>query len=926
FDHADLKTADAKLISVIWGQDMSDHVATRELVQNSRDAVREQYPEYRPPIKVDSFLRQGSHEWVRRFSDEAGMELGVVAGPLLVADVTTKMGKKLAGLFGQGFYTLFVDFDRIRIKTGNGNRTFFILLTKDARTGLPVIEQFVETDEKLRGTTIEWVRDYAEEPPYLEALFLSQDMIRYVGASQDVEILYNGRPVNEALDTSSTANTTLGPVKVSLSPLSYHRRLTQDDLYVGAVEKWIFDLVPPKFRLHLVRKGINIDIPDTVPVTRTRIGIALQELYQKSLQQAVAANAFKLSVLLYLKRGLLPPGLGEDFFRDVNVNPATNPEDKIDPKVIADAERINENRVNEVDFERYVVRPGDDDATKEKKILDAADLVALIEVEFEGIRLNLWEYRRVKMIEALERDASAAEALRKRFAAVEKGMAQALREDLDAARIQIVDMEMERKRELPLVPISEEDVRSSPSLYLLKTFYEKILSVVGTQDPIAIEFYYKVEGRVADFGSSLIRFNLHHAFKVISELDRLLKRDDPEAAFVFFRKQLDTTLHELSHYGEDLGSPTHQPEDIEIEKKFKPPHWIGEEELEALVGLFGWRVRQNIARYLSANGKGAWQSLAADLKRAFPEGAKDLKELQESVLGRARSEVRQTAGHVVLHLFGKESFLGVRLESLAGSIETYTVELGIAEFGRILRSEARSQLRGVEEIESQNPSIDPGTLQEQNARSKLALAWLTEVFNTLDGSVAVAVNAKGQKDILREAFRPIAGRSQIVALLAGGTELEMDHVKKKSVGRLDRLRPRPYWGEGIMVENDQFIPVVQIGGQIEKVEANRGLLPVESTQPAVKAFGSFAPVVDAASRLLIAGLTGHEVKDVSELGRSEVRRKIVGALLKNHPELLNEIPDIVDMIQFNGRSLAVNQTLIALVTDYLARSEIRKSA
>jgi len=63
----------------------------------------------------------------------------------------------------------------------------------------------------------------------------------------------------------------------------------------------------------------------------------------------------------------------------------------------------------------------------------------------------------------------------------------------------------------------------------------------------------------------------------------------------------------------------------------------GEEEMESMVGLFGWRLRRNYARYLQGEEPGAWRAIAADLRRDFPQGASDLEAIRREIMGRAEA-------------------------------------------------------------------------------------------------------------------------------------------------------------------------------------------------------------------------------------------------------------------------------------------------
>jgi hypothetical protein len=189
------------------------------------------------------------------------------------------------------------------------------------------------------------------------------------------------------------------------------------------------------------------------------------------------------------------------------------------------------------------------------------------------------------------------------------------------------------------VDLTEEEILRSPSLRFLRAFYQRMLDVPALERPVAIHLYYKEEGRVADFDlkNNRIQFNLRDAFLALEQLQRVLQQEEPEAAFGFFRNQLDLVLHELAHVGERPGAATHQPEDIEKGKDFRPPHWVEEEELESMVGLFGWRLRLNYARYLQGGEPGAWRNIAADLRREFPEGASDLEQIRREIMGRAEA-------------------------------------------------------------------------------------------------------------------------------------------------------------------------------------------------------------------------------------------------------------------------------------------------
>ncbi len=79
------------------------------------------------------------------------------------------------------------------------------------------------------------------------------------------------------------------------------------------------------------------------------------------------------------------------------------------------------------------------------------------------------------------------------------------------------------------------------------------------------------------------------------------------------------------------------------------------------------------------------------------------------------------------------------------------------------------------------------------------------------------------------------------------------------------------------------------------------------------------------SLLIIPAVTGSAAAKIEELNHKENRLKIAAVFLENHPELLRQIPNIEDMIRFDGRPriLFVDQKMLALAADYFVRAEVR---
>ena len=208
---------------------------------------------------------------------------------------------------------------------------------------------------------------------------------------------------------------------------------------------------------------------------------------------------------------------------------------------------------------------------------------------------------------------------------------------------------------------------------------------------------------------------------------------------------------------------------------------------------------------------------------------------------------KSSAVHQVVDLFltrGKADHSPQKRHRVARKVLTTVRKIGIKQFADEVKEIAQHRIQSFS-LASTEVNTDHFEKQKENALK--TIAWLEKVFKPLEGSVAVAIKASRGSPVLDEAFKQLEGGKQILALLAEGTVLQTANVRTQAIGKLSRVRARAYWGQDMMVDNETFIPVLQIGEDSDLVEENPDLLPIQSINQAEEAYGPFAPVVDAAS-------------------------------------------------------------------------------
>ncbi len=255
------------------------------------------------------------------------------------------------GRFGQGLYTLFGDFDEVRVKSGAGDgKVYDVVVTR--KDGRLWIKSFEERAGDERGTTIERVKRLDREqriPVELEAAFVTSALYEYAGAVRDVDILYQGEKANEPVaEIASVDVGAWGRLRVTEAP-SRLARITQDDLPVAdpGLRAELTALLPDWMQRLWRERGYSIDLPGKLPLVRSRAGLAQREKVLADLQNAMMALGVQLAVKLYFQEGLALPGLPEDFYsrgRGYDVDQKERRRTRL---------RYNSGRWSEVDWSRY---------------------------------------------------------------------------------------------------------------------------------------------------------------------------------------------------------------------------------------------------------------------------------------------------------------------------------------------------------------------------------------------------------------------------------------------------------------------------------------------------------------------------------------------------------------------------------------------
>lgn len=564
--------------SAISGQEQGENLWIRELIQNSRDAIRKAWREGRllegqGEIIVESYKR--GPEWVVEVKDPAGMSVHILANYFFPLDESEKVMGQDAGRFGQGLYTLFGDFDEVRIKTSMGDGHIQEITVIRDKQGRLKVKSWEEKLGSYRGTEIRRIKrlDRRQEIPVeLEAAFVTHGVYEYGGSVQNVKISYQGERINDNLKEKAFVDVgNWGKLRILESP-SRLARITQDELPISdpALQAELLELIPDWMGRLWSEKGWSLDLPKKVPLVRSRAGLAQKEKVLSDLQKAIMAAGVRIAVQLYFEEGLKLPGLPEDFYYWRYYD--------MDDRTKKDAQLLNAGRWSELDWAFY---------SQNGQAL--GKLMALTTGKVGEKTVSPWQVRK----EILSgQDVSSIFGARSGA-----GLAESLKDLLKYAALHVKEEFDEDSK--PQKNYTEEEVLKSPSLRLFQELNFELLRRLGEKEGWKVRFYHKEERRMAHFGQKTITWNLYHAHKIVEDWSKIVQGKEGNF-YGFFYKFLETFVHEYTHFTD--GDWSHH----------------SDEELE---GGFAWRMKRNIEKLLRS--KTDLPGMAQQAKRTHAGAAFD---------------------------------------------------------------------------------------------------------------------------------------------------------------------------------------------------------------------------------------------------------------------------------------------------------------
>lgn len=266
------------ITTTIDGQDRSSMIWLREVIQNSRDAILKRKHEAKKDIHID-FYRNDNH-WVSRVSDAIGMTPREVFTYLLTPWVSWKDDDTWStGMFGQGFYSLAIGAQEIRVKTWqwNGLVTCIRLLPIYNQNN-EIIDFSIEysfTGEEFQWTIIERVGGNTWVSGSIWALIWKKNLQKYVWNLDDVNIVYNWESLCSKediilLQTEQVWSLWILSLKQNTDK---QERLTKDNLWVSKIKDSYLAFLPDWIQKYIRKWNYSLDLPAWVPLTKTRNAI-----------------------------------------------------------------------------------------------------------------------------------------------------------------------------------------------------------------------------------------------------------------------------------------------------------------------------------------------------------------------------------------------------------------------------------------------------------------------------------------------------------------------------------------------------------------------------------------------------------------------------------------------------------------------------
>ena len=536
-EHARRKVSE-QILQTIGSQDHSLHIWIRELVQNARDAML-QSGAAGQTIVMNSYLAAG--RWIFSVSDPAGMDLHTVLNYLLVPDETTKLRGDAAGIFGQGFFTVFQGADEVLLKTSTGNGIINYLALKahyetaaDGSKKLAdiTVERLEQRSGHYKGSEVRRVidADSATLPPSLEANIVRHRCQRYVGVVDRVAVTLNAVPVNAGpVETLASVATPWGNLSV-LTAHDHHVRLTKERLYINEVSREKYrPFVPEWLWQMLAAQGAGVDLPAGLTLTRTRNALAGEDSVLPELQKCVAVGAYQALLRLYLQGQLEIPGIPADYLH----NPIRE-EMFIRPDIATDAAKINHGLWSQVDFESY---QGADNKYRLIELLLGLEVDGVSLTQMRGAIQNKHQSKALDALSSALGSSVHGAQVMTAVAAAAKAFNQWQPEDPETRARRLAELQAEY----------------APELEALHGMSLRLLDAMEAGHGVTVEWSYN--SKTPDLAhvdlkskTDAIVFNLANAENLLQNLRKISENKLAPAEYQrFVRNFLNVIAHEFAH-------------------------------------------------------------------------------------------------------------------------------------------------------------------------------------------------------------------------------------------------------------------------------------------------------------------------------------------------------------------------------------------
>jgi hypothetical protein len=311
----DVKRLQRRILSSASYQSPERHVAIRECIQNSLNAIAVSDVENKS-VEITTFQEEDDVEHIiLSMKDHVGMDMNTFFNRYLKPQASgwDEQGDKgVRGFFGQGAYTLFRDSESVRIKTSTGNgKTIYAVLSpiRDEKGNVTEIslDRFDYTDEDYKGTDIQMVIPSQDRATIIPSLQAAAKEYADLIPPSDGTITFDGTIVNN------------GETAISKSEhFTFYEgkgasKVASRGLKVGRLD--IFEKQIPPFILNQFRKaGLAIDIDSSIKLIDSRDDIAQKDTVMTKLQPELQLQSLKILQKLYLDGKVNSEELPYDFF------------------------------------------------------------------------------------------------------------------------------------------------------------------------------------------------------------------------------------------------------------------------------------------------------------------------------------------------------------------------------------------------------------------------------------------------------------------------------------------------------------------------------------------------------------------------------------------------------------------------------------